>query len=68
MADLLVTELAGYPLNDWLLDRADEGKSLRQISDDLADLTDSLVVVSHQTIANWIKRAGWEAQDKERTA
>lgn len=57
VADLMVTELAGYPLNEWLLDRADEGKSLREIASELHQLTGGVLVVSHTTVGNWLRSA-----------
>lgn len=61
--DQSLVEHLGYPLSDWLLDQAEMGASLREIQTLLHDVTGHSV--SHQTISNWLKRAGWEAQGKE---
>jgi len=64
-ADILVTKSQGYPLDDWLLDQAEAGLSPYKIADRLAEVTGHVVNPTHQTIRNWLKEAGWEAQGKE---
>lgn len=50
----LATHLLGRPVLDWLWDRYVAGRSYRELSTDLASATGGQVLVSYQTIANWI--------------
>lgn len=60
MASALFAQLQGQPLEDWIADQRDAGKSLRAIAAELSDLTDGAVEVSPQTVLNW----HWSAQQE----
>lgn len=54
----LASELLGEPINGWLIARANDRASTRQIALELAEDTDGKVAVSHATIAVWLTDAG----------
>ncbi len=53
VADALFADRVGMPLDDWIADRREEGKSWRLIVRELYEVTDGIIDVVPQTLINW---------------
>lgn len=57
VVDAFVSNLLGYPFDDWLLDQRDGGYSWDAIAARLKERTDGVVDVSYRTIQRWATEA-----------
>lgn len=54
VVDAYVSDLIGYPFDDWLSDQRTAGYSYDAIAARLKDRTNGVVDVSYRTIARWL--------------